>query len=90
MTRGYSSPRTPRGRRTVCRTLWPAEAGVGFPTSPISALTQATRQLFGNPGPYPSGSFPSEHPYLLSVLWTVAILLVFVQLGIRRYRAIDR
>jgi len=58
--------------------------------NPISALTQATRQLFGNPSPYPSGSFPSEHPYLLSILWIVAILLVFVPLGIRRYRAIDR
>jgi ABC-2 type transport system permease protein len=58
--------------------------------NPISALTQATRQLFGNPSPFPSGSFPSEHPYLLSILWTVAILLVFVPLGIRRYRAIDR
>jgi ABC transporter DrrB family efflux protein len=58
--------------------------------NPISALTQATRQLFGNPSPFPSGSFPSEHPYLLSVAWTVAILLAFVPLGIRRYRAIDR
>ena len=58
--------------------------------NPISALTQATRQLFGNPSPFPSGSFPSEHPYLLSVGWTVAILAVFVPLGIRRYRAIDR
>ena len=27
---------------------------------------------------------------LLSVAWTVAILLAFVPLGIRRYRAIDR
>ena len=58
--------------------------------NPISALTQATRQLFGNPSPYPSGSFPGEHPYLLSILWTVAILATFVPLGIRRYRAIDR
>jgi ABC-type polysaccharide/polyol phosphate export permease len=58
--------------------------------NPISALTQATRQLFGNPSPYPAGSFPSEHPYLLSILWIAAILVVFVPLGIRRYRAIDR
>ena len=58
--------------------------------NPISALTQATRQLFGNPSPYPSGSFPSEHPYLLSIAWSAAILLAFVPLGIRRYRAIDR
>ena len=58
--------------------------------NPISVLTQATRELFGNPSPYPSGSFPSEHPYLLSVLWTIAILAVFVPLAVRRYRAIDR
>jgi ABC-2 type transport system permease protein len=58
--------------------------------NPISALTQATRELFGNPSPYPSGSFPSEHPFLLSVLWTVAILAVFAPLGVRKYRAIDR
>jgi ABC transporter DrrB family efflux protein len=58
--------------------------------NPISALTQATRELFGNPSPYPSGSWPSEHAYLLSVLWPVAILVVFAPLAVRRYRAIDR
>jgi ABC-2 type transport system permease protein len=58
--------------------------------NPISCLTQATRELFGNPSPYPTGSFPSEHAYLLSVLWTVGILAVFAPLAVRRYRAIDR
>ena len=58
--------------------------------NPVSASTQATRELFGNPNPYPSGSFPSEHPFLLSILWTVGILVVFAPLAVRRYRAIDR
>jgi ABC-2 type transport system permease protein len=58
--------------------------------NPISVLTQATRELFGNPSPSLTDSFPSEHPFLLSVLWTVAILAVFAPLGVRRYRAIDR
>ena len=58
--------------------------------NPISVLTQATRELFGNPSPSLTDSFPSEHPFLLSVLWTIAILAVFAPLGVRRYRAIDR
>ena len=58
--------------------------------NPVSCLTQATRELFGNPSPYPTGSFPSEHPFLLSILWTVGILVVFAPMAVRRYRAIDR
>jgi len=58
--------------------------------NPISVLTQATRQLFGNPSPALSDSFPSEHPYFMSVAWTIAILAVFAPLAVRRYRAIDR
>lgn len=58
--------------------------------NPISVLTQATRELFGNPNPTLADSFPSEHPFLLSVLWTIAILAVFAPLAVRRYRAIDR
>ena len=58
--------------------------------NPFSSLTQATRELFGNPSPFPTGSFPSEHPYLLSVLWTAGLLAVFAPLAVSRYRAIDR
>ena len=64
----------------------PADRGM----EPDQRLTQATRELFGNPSPYPTDSFPSEHPFLLSVLWTIAILVVFAPLAVRRYRAIDR
>jgi ABC transporter DrrB family efflux protein len=58
--------------------------------NPISALVAATRDLFGNPNPYPSDSFPSEHALLMSVFWIVALLVVFAPLGVRRYRSIDR
>ena len=39
--------------------------------NPVSALTAATRELFGNPNPFASG-FPAEHPVLLSLIWMVA------------------
>ena len=58
--------------------------------NPFSALTSATRELFGNPNPYASGSWPGEHAVLLSVIWTVVLLAVFMPLAIHRYRAIDR
>ena len=58
--------------------------------NPISALVAATRELFGNPNPFPSDSFPGEHALLLSVLWTAGLIVVFAPLAVRRYRSIDR
>ncbi len=58
--------------------------------NPFSALTGATRELFGNPNPYASGSFPGEHAVALSLIWTGVLLVIFVPLAINRYRAIDR
>ena len=58
--------------------------------NPVSALTGATRELFGNPNPFATNSFPGEHPILLSVIWTLVLLAIFMPLAIHRYRAIDR
>jgi len=58
--------------------------------NPFSALTAATRDLFGNPNPFASGSFPGEHAVLLSVLWSAGLLVVFAPLAVRKYRSIDR
>ncbi len=58
--------------------------------NPASVLTAAVRQLWGNPNPFAGQSFPSEHPLLLTVLWVVALLAVFVPLGVRRYRSMSR
>ncbi|MSO95396.1 MAG: ABC transporter permease [Thermoleophilia bacterium] len=57
--------------------------------NPVSSLTGATRELFGNPNPFISDSFPGLHPILMSVVWTVTLLAIFMPLAIRKYRAID-
>ena len=52
--------------------------------NPISAVTQAARDLFGNPDPDPLAAAPTawplQNPELYTVLWSVAVLLVFVPL----------
>jgi len=58
--------------------------------NPVSALTGASRELFGNPNPFATGSWPGQHPIVLSLLWTAGLLAVFAPLAVRRYRAIDR
>jgi ABC transporter DrrB family efflux protein len=54
--------------------------------NPISSIVSACRDLFGNPNPFAGGSFPSDHPFLMSVAWIVGALVVFAPLGVRRYR----
>ena len=58
--------------------------------NPVSALTAATRELWGNPNPYATQGFPAEHPILLTLLWVAVLLAVFAPLGVRRYSAISR
>jgi len=59
--------------------------------NPISAITAACRELFGNPNPFvKQGSFPSEHPIEMSIIWLVVIVAVFAPLGVRRYRSMSR
>ena len=58
--------------------------------NPVSAVTQAARNLFGNPNPDPrapvSGAWSLEHPELYTVIWAVAVLAVFVPLANAQYR----
>ncbi|MBT2211991.1 MULTISPECIES: ABC transporter permease [Actinomadura] len=55
--------------------------------NPVSALTAACRQLFGNPGaPAGDPAWPVAHPVLASVLWSVALLAVFMPLSVRTYQ----
>ena len=56
--------------------------------NPISAVTQAARELFGNTNPqFPAPDvWPLRHPVLASVLWSLVILAVFIPLAIRQYR----
>ncbi len=56
--------------------------------NPVSSVTQAARQLFGNTGssPLPSHPWPLHHPVIYTLLWVVGILVVFVPLAIRQYQ----
>ncbi|WP_062437228.1 ABC transporter permease [Herbidospora daliensis] len=52
--------------------------------NPVSALTAATRELFGNPG-VPAGdlAWPLAHPVAAVLLWSAALLAVSVPLALR-------
>ena len=56
--------------------------------NPVSSLTQAARDLFGNTGPEAirSEAWPLQNPVVYTLLWTVLILAVFVPLAVRQYK----
>ncbi|MGK8502554.1 ABC transporter permease [Nocardia asiatica] len=56
--------------------------------NPVSALTQATRDLFGNTSPLAptSNAWSLQHPVITSLAWVVVILVVFVPLALRQYK----
>jgi ABC-2 type transport system permease protein len=56
--------------------------------NPVSSVTQASRQLFGNTGtaPLPDSPWSLHHPVIYSLIWIVALLLVFIPLSVRQYK----
>ncbi len=54
--------------------------------NPISTLAHSCRELFGNPVGIVGSSFPEQHPVLVTVIWCVALLALFVPLSVRRYK----
>jgi ABC-2 type transport system permease protein len=58
--------------------------------NPTSTLTGALRQLWGNPNPFATDSFPAREPVLVTLAWVVVIIAVFGPLGVRRYRSMSR
>ncbi|MRJ77781.1 ABC transporter permease [Aeromicrobium sp. SMF47] len=56
--------------------------------NPVSAVTQATRELFGNTGGIPpdSDAWSIQNPVLYTLIWVLIILVVFVPLSVRQYR----
>ena len=59
--------------------------------NPVSAAVAACRGLFGNPG-VPAGdvALPLRHPVAATLLWSAALLVIFVPLTVRRYRTLNR
>lgn len=56
--------------------------------NPVSALTQAVRELFGNTNPAipVSDAWPLQNPVAYTLIWVVIILVVFVPVSVRRYK----
>jgi ABC transporter DrrB family efflux protein len=56
--------------------------------NPVSAVTQATRELFGNiPVGVPEPSaWPLQHPVAYTLIWVAGIIAVFAPLAVRRYK----
>jgi len=56
--------------------------------NPVSAVTQATRELFGNiPPETPEPTvWPLQNPVLYTLIWVVLFIAIFAPLSIRRYR----
>lgn len=58
--------------------------------NPISAITSASRALFGNPAaPAASASWPLHHPVLAALLWSAGLLAIFVPLAVYHYRTAE-
>lgn len=55
--------------------------------NPVSAVTQAVRELFGNipPGTPEPTTWPLENPVLYSLIWAAIIVAIFLPLSVRRY-----
>ena len=60
--------------------------------NPISALAQATRELFGNlpPGTPDPSTWPLQNPVFYSLIWAVIIIAVFAPVSIRRYKRVAK
>ncbi len=55
--------------------------------NPVSTLTQACRELFGNTGGIAApDSWAMQNPVVYTLIWSAAIVAVFAPLSVRQYR----
>ena len=56
--------------------------------NPVTAMAEALRKLFGNPGAVvgPDAPWSLQHPVLYSVIWIVGIVVVCAPLAVRVYQ----
>jgi ABC-2 type transport system permease protein len=56
--------------------------------NPVSTVTQAARELFGNTSAAlpPSSDWSMQHPAPYTLFWCVALVAVFAPLSVRRYK----
>jgi ABC-2 type transport system permease protein len=56
--------------------------------NPVSTVTQAARELFGNTSAQlpPSNDWSMQHPAVYTLIWCVVLVAVFAPLSVRRYK----
>ena len=56
--------------------------------NPVSAVTLAARELFGNTSPLapPPTAWPLQHPELYTLIWSAVIMAIFIPLAGAQYR----
>jgi len=55
--------------------------------NPVSSVTSAVRELFGNPNPVPAnGAWPVEHPLAAALVWSAALIAVCAPLAAYLFR----
>jgi ABC transporter DrrB family efflux protein len=56
--------------------------------NPVSAVTEAARQLFGNvpPGAPEPTAWPLQNPEVYTMIWVVVIIAIFAPLSVRQYK----
>ncbi|MEV5981948.1 ABC transporter permease [Streptomyces sp. NPDC052114] len=73
----------------VAPSLMPDWLGPVAAWNPVSSTGTATRELFGNPGAG-GGSWVEQHALLMSVVWPLAVSLVFLPLAVRKFQQLSR
>lgn len=59
--------------------------------NPVSALTQACRELWGNGLPAPAdAAWPLQHPILVSIGWSILLTAIFAPLALSAFRRRSR
>jgi ABC-2 type transport system permease protein len=55
--------------------------------NPVSTMVAACRELFGLKNQFgaTAGSFPSEHPLAMSIIYMIIIMVIFIPLSIKKY-----
>ena len=57
--------------------------------NPVSTMVAACREMFGLQNQFgaTAGSFPSEHPLVMSLVYMLVIMAIFVPLSVRKYNS---
>lgn len=60
--------------------------------NPVSTVTEAARELFGNipPGTPEPDAWPLQNPELYTLIWVVVTVAVFATLAVRRYQKVTK